>query len=137
MDRNKRFPKSTWAFSSDAIGIIVGSTMGTSPVTAYIESSTGIKEGARTGIAALTVAFCFFLSLFFNPLLGEALGVGLQGGSLPKPSDASVWGEGTCQSAPDAACCVGRPHALLWKVLPCLASWHPQPGLPGNVHTPG
>ena len=47
--------------------------MGTSPVTAYIESSTGIKEGARTGIAALTVAFCFFLSLFFNPLLGEPL----------------------------------------------------------------
>ena len=37
---------------------------------AYIESSTGIKEGARTGIAALTVTFCFFLSLFFNPLLG-------------------------------------------------------------------
>lgn len=45
--------------------------MGSSPVTAYIESATGIKEGARTGIAALTVALCFFISLFFNPLIGE------------------------------------------------------------------
>ena len=71
MDRNRRFPNSTWAFSSDGIGIIVGSAMGTSPVTAYIDSATGIREGARTGLAALTCTFLFFIALFFNPLFGE------------------------------------------------------------------
>lgn len=44
--------------------------MGSSPVTAYIESATGIKEGARTGIAALTACAWFIVALFFNPLIG-------------------------------------------------------------------
>lgn len=74
VNRKKQFPKSTWAFSADGAGIVVGSVMGSSPVTAYIESATGIKEGARTGIAALTCSFCFFVSLFFNPLIGERNG---------------------------------------------------------------
>ena len=72
VDRNRRFPNSTWAFSSDGIGIIVGSAMGTSPVTAYIDSATGIREGARTGLAALTCTFLFFIALFFNPLFGAS-----------------------------------------------------------------
>lgn len=71
VNRKKQFPKSTWAFSADGAGIVVGSVMGSSPVTAYIESATGIKEGARTGIAALTCSFCFFVSLFFNPLIAS------------------------------------------------------------------
>ena len=50
VDRNKRFPKSTWAFSSDAVGIIVGSAMGTSPVTAYIESSTGVPVAVAVSV---------------------------------------------------------------------------------------
>lgn len=47
--------------------------MGSSPVTAYIESATGIKEGARTGIAALTACVWFIVALFFNPLIGVCL----------------------------------------------------------------
>lgn len=60
-----------FAFMSDATAIIVGSTLGTSPVTTFIESSTGIKEGGRTGLTAITVAFYFFLSFFFTPLLAS------------------------------------------------------------------
>lgn len=60
-----------FAFMSDATAIIVGSTLGTSPVTAFIESSTGIREGGRTGLTAITVAFYFFLSFFFTPLLAS------------------------------------------------------------------
>ena len=48
-----------------------GSAMGTSPVTAYVDSATGIMEGARTGIAALTTALLFIIALFFSPLIGK------------------------------------------------------------------
>ncbi|QCE15338.1 putative MFS transporter [Vigna unguiculata] len=60
-----------FAFMSDATSIVVGSLLGTSPVTAFIESSTGIREGGRTGITALTVAAYFFLAFFFTPLLAS------------------------------------------------------------------
>ncbi|KAL7614604.1 hypothetical protein Lser_V15G09082 [Lactuca serriola] len=60
-----------FAFMSDASAIVVGSLLGTSPVTAYIESSTGIREGGRTGITALTVAGYFMLAFFFTPLLAS------------------------------------------------------------------
>ncbi|XP_068640987.1 adenine/guanine permease AZG1-like [Aristolochia californica] len=60
-----------FAFMSDAAAIVVGSLLGTSPVTAFIESSTGIREGGRTGLTALTAAGYFFLALFFTPLLAS------------------------------------------------------------------
>ncbi|XP_076953515.1 adenine/guanine permease AZG1-like [Bidens hawaiensis] len=60
-----------FAFMSDASSIVVGSLLGTSPVTAFIESSTGIREGGRTGMTALTVAGYFMLAFFFTPLLAS------------------------------------------------------------------
>lgn len=62
------FEGSTAAFASDAIGTVVGSLLGTSPVTTYIESGAGIQEGGRTGLTAVVVAFWFFISLFFFPI---------------------------------------------------------------------
>ena len=53
------------------IGIVVGSLMGTSPLTVFIESATGIREGGRTGLTACITGCCFFIALFFAPLLGE------------------------------------------------------------------
>ncbi|MBA0725483.1 hypothetical protein Golax_022070 [Gossypium laxum] len=55
-DQNGNFEGQYFAFMSDATSIVVGSLLGTSPVTAFIESSTGIREGGRTGLTALTVA---------------------------------------------------------------------------------
>jgi len=43
------------------------------PMRRYIESASGIREGGRTGLTALTVCFYFFVSLFFSPLLGASL----------------------------------------------------------------
>lgn len=71
VDAAGNFPGQYFAFMSDASAIVVGSLLGTSPVTTFIESSTGIREGGRTGLTALTVSFYFFLSLFFTPLLAS------------------------------------------------------------------
>eukprot|EP01083_Nonionella_stella_P041144 111577_1 len=65
------FPRSTEAFCSDAIGTIVGSTLGTTDVTAYIESASGINEGGKTGITACVVGILFFISLFFSPIFAS------------------------------------------------------------------
>lgn len=70
-DSDGNFEGQYFAFMSDATSIVVGSLLGTSPVTAFIESSTGIREGGRTGLTALTVAAYFFLALFFTPLLAS------------------------------------------------------------------
>lgn len=70
-DANGDFEGQYFAFMSDASSIVVGSLLGTSPVTAFIESSTGIREGGRTGLTALTVAGYFFLAFFFTPLLAS------------------------------------------------------------------
>ncbi|XP_008782630.1 adenine/guanine permease AZG1 [Phoenix dactylifera] len=71
VDENGDFEGQYFAFMSDATAIVAGSLLGTSPVTAFIESSTGIREGGRTGLTALTVAGYFFLALFFTPLLAS------------------------------------------------------------------
>ncbi|KAJ7543740.1 hypothetical protein O6H91_09G051100 [Diphasiastrum complanatum] len=71
VDNKGNFEGQYYAFMSDASAIAIGATLGTSPVTVFIESSTGIKEGGRTGITALTAAFYFFLALFFTPLLAS------------------------------------------------------------------
>lgn len=61
----------TFAFTVDGIATIVGALMGTSPVTAFIESASGIREGGRTGLTACVVGCYMFISLFFTPLLGK------------------------------------------------------------------
>ena len=53
---------------SDSIATIVGALFGTSNTTSYIESAAGIKEGGRTGLTAVVVAFFFLLCLVFAPL---------------------------------------------------------------------
>ncbi|KAK4385253.1 Adenine/guanine permease AZG1 [Sesamum angolense] len=71
VDSNGDFEGQYFAFMSDASSIVVGALLGTSPVTAFIESSTGIREGGRTGLTALTVAGYFMLAFFFTPLLAS------------------------------------------------------------------
>lgn len=56
------------ALMADAVGTTVGALCGTSIVTTYLESTTGIAAGGRTGLTAFTVAALFFLSLFFSPI---------------------------------------------------------------------
>ena len=61
-------PNCKEALFADAVGTTVGAVLGTSTVTTFVESSSGVVEGGRTGLTALTVAILFALSLFFAPL---------------------------------------------------------------------
>jgi AGZA family xanthine/uracil permease-like MFS transporter len=56
--------------SSDALATMIGSLLGTSTVTTYVESASGIAAGARTGLASLITALLFLLALFFAPVIG-------------------------------------------------------------------
>ena len=58
------------ALTTDAIGTMMSAVFGTSTVTSYIESASGIAEGGRTGLTAVTVAGLFLVALIFAPLIG-------------------------------------------------------------------
>lgn len=62
-------PKANEAFLTDAVGTTAGAILGTSTVTAFIESSAGVEQGGRTGLTAFTVGCLFLLALFFSPLI--------------------------------------------------------------------
>ncbi|MBO4771864.1 MAG: NCS2 family permease [Bacteroidales bacterium] len=63
-----KIPSLNQALMADAVGTTVGALLGTSTVTTYVESTTGIAEGGRTGLTSLTVAVLFLLSLFLSPI---------------------------------------------------------------------
>ena len=58
------------ALTTDAVGTMVSAVFGTSTVTSYIESASGIAEGGRTGLTAVTVAGLFLVAIIFAPLIG-------------------------------------------------------------------
>jgi len=64
-----RLPRARQAFVSDAVGTVTGACLGTSTVTSYIESATGVEQGGRTGLTSVTVALLFLAALFFSPLI--------------------------------------------------------------------
>lgn len=68
MKPDGKIPRIKQAFMADAIATIVGSCIGTSTTTTYVESASGVAQGGRTGLTAFVVAACFGVSLFFSPL---------------------------------------------------------------------
>ncbi|MHC3437499.1 NCS2 family permease [Natrialbaceae archaeon A-gly3] len=70
LDEQGDLPEIEKPLMADAVGTTVGSMMGTSTVTTFIESSTGLEEGGRTGFTALVVGGLFSLSLLIVPLIG-------------------------------------------------------------------
>lgn len=68
LDEDGNIPRAKEAMLADAIGTTVGALIGTSTVTAFIESAAGIGEGGKTGLTAITTGVLFLLSLFFAPL---------------------------------------------------------------------
>ncbi len=68
LDEYGRFPRAKQALFADAAGTTMGSLLGTSTITTYVESAAGIAEGGRTGFTALVIALLFGLSLFLSPL---------------------------------------------------------------------
>lgn len=68
--KENKLPRASKALFADSAATVIGSILGTSTTTSYIESSAGVAAGARTGFASVVTAGLFLLSLFFSPLLG-------------------------------------------------------------------
>ena len=73
--KGNKLPRAREALLSDSIATAIGAMFGTSPTTAYIESSSGVAAGGRTGLTSLTVAILFILSAFFGPLVSAVSGL--------------------------------------------------------------
>ena len=74
VDEDGDFPRLGRALTVDAAGAVVGAGRGTSSVTCYIESATGVHVGARTGLANVITGCCFLGSLFLMPVLTALVG---------------------------------------------------------------
>ncbi|HZK18432.1 MAG TPA: NCS2 family permease, partial [Clostridia bacterium] len=70
LDKNGNLPRANKALMADAVGTVAGSMMGTSTVTTYVESASGVAEGGRTGLTAVVAGVLFLVALFFSPLVG-------------------------------------------------------------------
>lgn len=71
LDENGNLPTGDKALIADAVATMAGAVLGTSTVTTFVESSTGISEGGRTGLTSLTVGILFVLAaFFFGPIAG-------------------------------------------------------------------
>ncbi len=68
LDKDGKLPKIRGALLSDAIGTALGALFGTSTTTTFVESASGVAEGGRTGLTAVTAAVFFGLSLFLSPI---------------------------------------------------------------------
>ena len=67
LDADGKLPRIKGALMADAVATSIGSVLGVSTTTTYVESAAGVSEGGRTGLTAVTVAVLFLLSLFFSP----------------------------------------------------------------------
>ena len=70
LDENGNLSRAKGALMADALATIAGAAMGTSTVTSYVESSSGVAQGGRTGLTAVVTALLFVGAIFFTPLVG-------------------------------------------------------------------
>lgn len=68
LTKEGKVPRAKQALFADAVGTTVGACLGTSTVTTYVESASGVEEGGKTGLTSLTTALLFLLAIFFSPL---------------------------------------------------------------------
>ena len=68
LDENGKLPKIRSALFADAVGTTLGAALGTSTITTFVESSSGIAEGGRTGLTSVTAGILFLVSLFLSPV---------------------------------------------------------------------
>lgn len=69
-EKTKLFERQIHAFCVDGVGAILGACFGMSPIVAYIESASGVRDGARTGLTAVTTGFWFFVALWYVQYAG-------------------------------------------------------------------
>ncbi|MFP3326343.1 solute carrier family 23 protein, partial [Planococcus sp. SIMBA_160] len=73
--KDNKMPRVRQALLAGSVDASAGAMVGTSPTSAYVESSGGVAAGGRTGLTTLTVAIVFIVAGFFGPLVGSLSGV--------------------------------------------------------------
>jgi len=73
--KDNKMPRVRQALLADSVAATAGAMFGTSPTSAYIESSSGVAAGGRTGLTTLTVAILFIVAAFFGPLVSAVSGL--------------------------------------------------------------
>ncbi len=73
--KGNTLPRARQALLADSVATTAGAVFGTSPTSAYIESSSGVAAGGRTGLTSVTVAILFIIAAFFGPLVGAVSGL--------------------------------------------------------------
>lgn len=68
LDEKGEVPNMNQAMLADAVATCVGAVCGTSTVTTFVESSSGIAAGGKTGLVSIVVAICFFIAMFLSPI---------------------------------------------------------------------
>ena len=67
--KNGKLPNAKAALTADAVATTVGATLGSTPSSAYVESTSGVAVGGRSGLTTLVVAGLFLVTLFFSPII--------------------------------------------------------------------
>lgn len=116
-DEKGKFPRMKQALFVDSVSSVTGSFIGTSSVTAYIESSSGVSVGGRTGLTAVVVGLLFLLVIFLSPLAGMVPGYAAAGaliyvGVLMTSSLARVKWEDLTESVPAFITAVMMPFSF-------------------------
>ncbi|QEM66523.1 NCS2 family permease [Salmonella enterica subsp. enterica serovar Indiana] len=116
-DEKGKFPRMKQALFVDSISSVTGAFVGTSSVTAYIESSSGVSVGGRTGLTAVVVGILFLLVIFLSPLAGmvppyAAAGALIYVGVLMTSSLARVNWQDLTESAPAFITAVMMPFSF-------------------------
>ncbi|ECU8745787.1 NCS2 family permease [Salmonella enterica subsp. enterica serovar Alachua] len=116
-DEKGKFPRMKQALFVDSISSVTGAFVGTSSVTAYIESSSGVSVGGRTGLTAVVVGILFLLVIFLSPLAGmvppyAAAGALIYVGVLMTSSLARVNWQNLTESVPAFITAVMMPFSF-------------------------
>ncbi|MGL4687565.1 MAG: NCS2 family permease [Fusobacteriaceae bacterium] len=70
VDKDGKIQKVNKILEADAMATVIGALLGTSTTTTFVESASGIADGGRTGLTAVTTGILFLLALFFSPIIG-------------------------------------------------------------------
>ncbi|EID9801683.1 adenine permease AdeP [Salmonella enterica] len=116
-DEKGKFPRMKQALFVDSVSSVTGAFIGTSSVTAYIESSSGVSVGGRTGLTAVVVGLLFLLVIFLSPLAGMVPGYAAAGaliyvGVLMTSSLARVKWQDLTESVPAFITAVMMPFSF-------------------------
>lgn len=116
VETERVIPAPARAYLSDAVGTVAGAALGTSTVTSFIESATGVEQGGRTGLTSLTTAALFVAALFASPLVAmvgsyppiAAPALVLVGAMMLRSTSRIDWGDAS-ESLPAFLIVIGIP----------------------------